>query len=58
MMMITDQHSKMIWVFFAKDKKGFIEMFEAWLIAREHECAHRYNNERLQRIRLDRGREI
>ena len=58
MMTITDQHSKMIWVFFAKDKKGFIEMFEAWLIAREHECAHRHNNERLQRIRLDRGREI
>jgi hypothetical protein len=28
MMTITDQHSKMIWVFFAKDKKGFIEMLQ------------------------------
>ncbi len=58
MMTITDQYSKMIWVFFTKDKKEFIEIFETWLIAREHECAHRHNNERLQRVRLDRGREI
>lgn len=58
MMTITDQYSKMIWVFFTKDKKKFIEIFETWLIAREHECAHRHNNERLQRVRLDRGREI
>ena len=58
MLTVTDQFSKMIWVFFSVSKKGMIETLSRFIEQRENECATQHNNEKVQHVRIDRGKEL
>ena len=58
MLTITDQSTGYVWTFFFSNKKKAVETIKIWSFKVEIECKNYSKEEKIQRIRFDRGREF